>query len=545
MKKFFAFFVLALLSLDSFAQAKVREVVADDYNRNSLSVIYVWRGDALDEELCGYLFERVFNEEATGKFDLNMTQTAAVVANVPRASAVAESSLRSSVESENIGREVLACWYNRQDSGEMDASVIEERGRYNANDQAYLNAQIGKLGVAGLGDEGYKLIARSYIMVTDYSGVGYSTDKDGKKTWTATTNTHVYQVSYDADVQAAVNDAWIYEDDDAAAREYKMSVWQALSPQLKYRASATYTSSVAESDGGLQSAVQNGYTGCIEKLEKLIGEWNVTTSITDRKPIRAKIGKKEGVKNGKRFQAYKFKEDRNGNLKSIPKGYLRATEVANNIGYAAGSSPKSEFYQISGGHLEEGYLLKQKNDLGMGVSLGYKVNGFTPYNLGIDYLAHINTGGSAHYALMNIGYDVYTESKLRKHDMYTSDGEDGGVSFIDLGLGYGFGFRPIRHLEIVPFVMASGEYMMFNSDLWNSDSDEDESSFTDKVAWLGTAGVKVHLNVKYPFQIFAQADYTINIYQGEIYKANNDVLDANDLGRKHKVGFMFGVRWIF
>lgn len=557
MKKFFTWFLLTALSASVTAQTKVKSPVLDDYDRNSLSMIIVDRDDDLDSPLFDGVLACEYDMESSDKFDMNDIETLSIDFSGPRSATVSAADILAVLNEQNVGREVVGFWFHRQKDGSMDSSVVEERGNYNADDQAYINAQFGKLGVAALGDEGYKLLGRSYIIVLDYTGVG-SEVKDGKTTWTATTNATVFQVIYTPEIQAQVNDAWIYEEDDAATREQKIAVWNGIHPELKWRASASYTASAEEGLGGLTAAVTTGYEGAVEKLEKLINEWNVTTAITDRRPLRAKIGKKEGLKNGKRFQAYKYKEDRDGNLKSIPKGYLRATKIADNRDFAQGDTPKSEFYQISGGRIEEGYTIKQKNDLAMGVTLGYKVgDGLAPYNLGLDFLAHINTNGTAHYGLLNIGVDVITGSDI--HEKYPggdSATEGSGVTYLNVGLGYGFGIRVIRHIELMPFIMAGGDYMMLNNEVMESSSneDEDEDSFMKKVAWFGNAGLRINFNVKYPFQIFVQADYSMLISEGDTYKFYNDQWNAdttygygNDkkLGHDNGVGFMAGIKWTF
>lgn len=558
MKKLFTWFLLTAVSASATAQTKVKSPVLDDYDRNSLSMIIVDRDDDLDSPLFDGVLACEYDMESSDKFDMNDIGTLSIDFAGPRTAAAPAADILAALNVANVGREVVGFWFNRQKDGSMDASVVEKRGNYNADDQAYINAQFGKLGVAALGDEGYKLLGRSYVIVLDYTNVGSSV-KDDKTTWTATTNATVFQVIYTPEVQEQVNNAWIYKEDDDAVRERKIAVWNGIRPELKWRAATSYTASAEESDGGLKTAVTNGYEGAVEKLEKLIDEWNVTSAITDRRPLRAKIGKKEGLKNGKRFQAYKYKEDRDGNLKSIPKGYLRATKIADNRDYAQGNSPKSEFYQISGGRIEEGYTLKQKNDLGMGVTLGYKVgDGLAPYNIGIDYLAHINTNGTAHYALLNIGVDVVAGSDIRDKFPGGDSATDGaGITYLNVGVGYGFGIRPIRHIELMPFIMGGGDYMMLNNELMESsdNEDEDEDTFMKKVAWFGNAGLRININVKYPFQIFVQADYSILISEGDTYTYYNDQLNkdtygfgsGNDkkLGHDKGVGFMAGIKWTF
>lgn len=120
---------------------------------------------------------------------------------------------------------------------------------------------------------------------------------------------------------------------------------------------------------------------------------------------------------------------------------------------------------------------------------------------------------------------------------------DGGISYINFGIGYGFGIRPIRHVELMPFIMGGGDYMMNHNDL--PDDEETEDSFSKKIAWYGNAGLRVNFNVKYPLQLFIQADYTLLIEEGSYYKAFNDLLKVGDLGHKNSFGIMAGVKWTF
>lgn len=550
MKKLFTSLALCGCLVVS-AQEKVRENVQDDYKRNSLSIIVVDRGDNYDDTV----FEAVRSIDLGDKFDLNLIPTNRITISGNRANTVGGIEVGKAVNASDLGKEILSYWFDRQADGTMNAKRLEQRGNYNADDQDVLNARAAKVGPESLGDTGYALVSGSYVMILDYSGITSSKNDKQEVSWSVTTNAYVYQIDYSEDIEAQVIEAWVYEDDTPEAIARKNEAYDKILVGMSPKATVSYTTSAKEADGGVRAAIVEGYGETLLRLENQIPAWNVTTSIALRNPLRAKIGTKEGVKNRMRFQAYMVKGDRKtGEPYTVSKGYIRATTVADNRGMATGQSTKfTEFYQISGGKIDEGMTIKQKNDLGMGVSLGYKIGGLAPYNLTVDYLASINTKGFSHYGLLNVGYDMFSGSKIGdKVGQYLPAGSltgltDGGISYINFGIGYGFGIRPIRHVELMPFIMGGGDYMMNHNDFLDENAGEEtEDSFMDKVAWYGNAGLRVNFNVKYPLQLFIQADYTLLfVKEGSYYEAFNELLKVGDLGHKNSFGVMAGVKWTF
>lgn len=550
MKKLFTSLALCGCLVVS-AQEKVRENVQDDYKRNSLSIIVVDRGDNYDDTV----FEAVRSINLGDKFDLNLIPTNRITISGNRANTVGGIEVGKAVNASDLGKEILSYWFDRQADGTMNAKRLEHRGNYNADDQDVLNARAAKVGPESLGDVGYALVNGSYVMILDYSGIKSSKNDKNEVSWSVTTNAYVYQIDYSEDIEAQVIEAWVYEDDTPETIARKNEAYDKILVGMSPKATVSYTTSAKEADGGVRAAIVEGYGETLLRLENQIPAWNVTTSIALRNPLRAKIGTKEGVKNRMRFQAYMVKGDRKtGEPYTVSKGYIRATTIADNRGMATGQSTKfTEFYQISGGKIDEGMTIKQKNDLGMGVSLGYKVGGLAPYNLTVDYLASINTKGFSHYGLLNIGYDMFSGSKIGdKVGKYLDAGDltgltDGGISYINFGIGYGFGIRPIRHVELMPFIMGGGDYMMNHNDFLDENAGEEtEDSFMDKVAWYGNAGLRVNFNVKYPLQLFIQADYTLLfVKEGSYYEAFNELLKVGDLGHKNSFGVMAGVKWTF
>ena len=150
--------------------------------------------------------------------------------------------------------------------------------------------------------------------------------------------------------------------------------------------------------------------------------------------------------------------------------------------------------------------------------------------------------------MLNIGYDLVTGSKIAENGIGSGDSDGAGISYINFGIGYGFGIRPIRHVELVPFIMGGGDYMMLNNEFYEGDAfpEEIDDSFKEKIAWYGNAGLRINFNVKYPLQLFIQADYSMIFSEGAMYEHNNNLLNSHgDLGHKNSFGVMAGVKWTF
>lgn len=103
--------------------------------------------------------------------------------------------------------------------------------------------------------------------------------------------------------------SWIYDDDDETVKQQKNEIWNNMNVGLNFVASGDYSVSKSESDGGLETSAIESYQSAIHVLENKIDKWSVASAITHVKPLRAKIGKKEGVKNAARYRAYIYTED--------------------------------------------------------------------------------------------------------------------------------------------------------------------------------------------------------------------------------------------
>ena len=512
----FVSLVLCLASIQLAAQAKIKDVVTSDYNRNSLSLVSVTRGDSYDSNTKA----AVLHFSPGAKFDENEIHTKSIRIRKDRKESAYRSEISEAVDATPFAREILASIFNRDSNGMMNDKTVRFRGNYDAKDQDVINSRAARVGEDALGDMGYSLVKGSYIVLLDFYDISSKTDKEGKVTWSTSANGYAYRIGLtDETLNDFFEECWIYDDDDQATRDAKLKAFQNLSIPMEYVASASSSSSAKN----LESAASSCISGIITGLENAIPQWEVAVGIIATKPLRAKIGTKEGLTNGARYRSYSYSEDDNGNLRSVPRGYLRATTISSNTGMAIGETEPSEFYQISGlANIEEGWTIKQSNDIGIGVAPGLRVGapGTLLLSVDVDWLMDVKTNGIMQYALVDVGLDV---GNLNYTPFYFM-------------IGYGYAFHLTRMFELMPYAKAGMDHIGVSS------SDSSESRFMRESSFMLEPGIRFSANVAYPLQVYAKAFYDLVFLQGDLYSYYNKYLS-----REHKsgIGLQAGVKWTF
>ena len=518
--------VLVLSSIGAGAQEKIpSKVVTSDYNRNSVSLVSIQRGDSNDSETT----QAVNSYNLSGKFDINNISAKTLRIRKSRDESVSQSEVDEVVAATPYAQQILASIFNRQADGTMDDKTVRYRGNYDAKDQDVINARASRVGTDALGDLGHALVRGSYIVVSDFYNIDHSTDRLGNIHYSLNARAFAYRIGLGEDGLADFYErCWIYDDDDQATRTAKNKAFRELAIDMVPVASAT----AAGSGGSVREAAASALGGLIIGLENRIPEWEVAVGIIDTKPLRAKIGTKEGLKNGDRYRAYSYTEDRSGNLKSVKRGYLRATTVASNTGMSMGETEPSEFYQISGlTSIEDGWTIKQSNDAGVGVLPFFKAGGVSTVSFGldIDILFNVKTSGAMSYGFATLGIDPRA----------------GDYSAIYFGIGYGYALHFTRLLEVMPYGLIGLDHLGLSGD----DTSGSDSRFTRASAFILEPGIRTAINVAYPLQVFAKLSYDLLLYGqtlNDIYYRYNENLDYyyND---KHKsgLGLQFGAKWTF
>ena len=566
------------------------------YDRNSISVIVTRYNDKYDD----VVYRTVNGFNYGSKFDINdiVTKTVAVKQNrrLPEGTAsgwgytpdvATTSAVLARLNSDNVGKEILNYILNPDAQGRFSREIIDARGKWNADDKDYIESKATQ--VNAMGQNGEKLIENSYIIVFDLKNPERverkAKDKNGKEyiivTWKGDVGAMVFQIANAKELIANVlNNMWIYEHDSASIKDAKKRAYDELQVNMKLVASVGVHSSGKE----ITNVIANAKEQLMTKLEDQIPAWQVTIDCETIKPfITAKIGKKESVRNGQRYGIYGQVYNRsNDRLEFKRKGYVRATEVADNRRVADGTSDSSYFYRISGGASLNGTeILKQRNDLGLGISANYNYNGsnleptqnrtfgsFSMVDVGLDYLAYIHKRGFSHYIMIGAGFDRFSGDNITKGQKEFGtygmivDPQDqpvfkNGASYINVYIGYMFGIKIKQFAEIQPFLRGGIDMvststtveldennLKFLANIENytikSESDLKKSSN----AYYLDPGIRLTINVVYPVQLFVQANYSVLLTGGDKYNILNNYFKDSGYGHSNGLGVGGGVRLI-
>lgn len=474
------FAVVVLQNFNMQAQQKVeRKQVVEEYDRSAIS-LFVMRvsNDSYTSRISSYapniLLDDKFYPHNLPQVILNANYkriTESTSAIVEMLSAGQANNILSQLNEMQAGRQIVEKWYNRKPDGTMGVDVFQERGLYNATDADFKQASGTKIGISELMDSGEKLIAKSYVLVLDYIQTKSASNSIGGTTYSTTLVGYLYKIKFtEDDMITLYENYWITEDDSPEVKARKIEEFNKVNYPLQYVTKiaqgvvAMSSTDVPKSgDQLLAEIVQGGYDNALYALARKVEDFRVKTPLYTAKPLQAKIGKKESLKTDQRYFAYEYVYNETTNT-AEPKrrGIVRATsKIVDNRQVTAGESESSKFYQVSGRQLEEGYLLQQRNDFGIGVYGGYEVGSVGGFNLRLDYRAgrFIGVPGLYVYGSIGMSTEDYTDFGKNLITFKNEEGTeiDSSLSFFryDVGLAKSFAF--LRNFEITPFMGLGAE----------------------------------------------------------------------------------------
>lgn len=354
------------------------------YLRPSLTVLFAERGNDRSKRM----MQIVNASPVPGKFNDHNVSIRSIKVNGENIRPVLTEALN-----DEVSRQIVAKWFNRNAKGEFSMDLIGERGLYSATDADVLKAKASQRKMDLLRDAGENLLDRSYIVVYDVKNIITAQEYDSRRGlpaeregYIATYDCYLYKLDWNDSVASVFynnlwNDASNYSSD-------KASMFDKTKFPVKY---ITYVST----EFGTVSSTQfkdhsRNIFGSLSDEELFAGIWSdilretdislakvnedfkVKTPVFSTRPIAAKIGLKEGLSTDRRFFVYEFELDDNGNKIAKRKAVVRVgSHISDNRRLASGKSDTSTFYQVAGRRVYEGMLLQEYPDWGIGVTLGF------------------------------------------------------------------------------------------------------------------------------------------------------------------------------
>ena len=425
------------------AQNKVKPV-SDKYNRSSVSYVFIDRTQTHAQDV--NKFYETYLDSISHKFDVNNIATKMIRIDCEQGKHASIWKIAPAINENKLGNEIISYIFNRKEDGSFDDKILLERGRYNAKDQDVRNLEAAKVKDITL-EWGEPLVNTAYLIVYDIYNTSITKDKKGNKEYKAEAQAYAFKLKADREVlDEFYSTTWVDADATDAEKAKAAEAFDKMVFEMEYVTQAGASCTSNAENGNIYNRCVEAFNAITYQLENKINAWQVNTSIVSVRPLAAKIGKKEGLKNGDLYQAYSYAEDKNGELISVKHGMVRATVISNNIGEATGNTKPSLFYQISGfKNIKEGYVLQEIKNIFIGTSLTAGYSTAFGYRIGCDndLITHIGKRGAINYAMFNVGYN-------RKFGPEKDKGK------IDAMVGWGYGIPLTRFFEITPYAMIGG-----------------------------------------------------------------------------------------
>ncbi|MBU2650749.1 MAG: hypothetical protein KKA81_07430 [Bacteroidetes bacterium] len=371
--------------------------------------------------------------------------------------------LQDYFKKKGIGREMVAKWFKRGSDGMFDLDYVFQCGMYNATDQDVLMSEASKRGEALLKDAGQNLINKTYLLVMCPKTFA-SFDDENKHGWNASYDFFLYKLEFDNEEVMRFYEIWPYDDDPEEVKKSKIASFDTTNFNFYYvyskmDQSATamelkmLTSHPKSSAQLFDDVVEKMYNNAMFSVDKDLEEFRVKADVSGTHPIRAKIGKKEGLKTDQRYFVYEFVwDDKTGTAGENRKAVVRATgKITDNRNVATGKSGESKFYQVYGGTVRQGMLMQQRNDFGISLVGGYEIGDIGGGTAGLWIRTGFFTRVPSLYVMIDGGFDTGEYNLLQIEDKSIDTTKMDDYSFLRYSVGLGKGIRFARIFELIPY----------------------------------------------------------------------------------------------
>lgn len=308
----------------------------------------------------------------------------------------------------DIAKGIVAKWFNRSEKGTFNMDLIAERGQYDATEMDVKNAKNTVRGLSLLADAGEELIKNTFVVITDFK---YTNKEDvaqiTKKAVNAfasvlgrfipgagsaislaqtTVNTtltvtgkgyyikatsYLYRLHWDEEVASQFyNNYWIDENSfdknkkNGFERSNIFSLDYIGSEVAKEQTQSSVFTTNSEEELIAKATVKS-VDQVIAKLQRNHDEFKTKTPIYNLDPIAAKIGLKEGLEGGDKYEVLEQYIDKDGktNYKRVSVVTVNKKNIWDNryMSSEQSNSDNSNFTTFSGRNkgLYIGMLIKQ------------------------------------------------------------------------------------------------------------------------------------------------------------------------------------------
>lgn len=306
----------------------------------------------------------------------------------------------------NIAKTLVSKWFNRSESGGFNMDLIAERGFYNATDLDVKISNSSERGSSLLADAGEALIKNTFVIVNDFkytnkeevakkakgilSSISSAAANSGNSNLALVSNTtskgvdvlgkgyiiktraHLYKLVWNEEVASIFyNDFW--NEDGNIDAEKKKAFDETDVFKLEYIGTETSWADIQSTSLStktneelISNATIKAIDNVIAKLQRKYEVFRTKTPLISSEPLAAKIGLKEGLEKGDKYEVLEQTLDKNGVIKYQRLGVIKVEKdlIWDNRHNANEENPSTiEYTTFSGGKKKyfAGMLIRQIN----------------------------------------------------------------------------------------------------------------------------------------------------------------------------------------
>ncbi len=313
------------------------------------------------------------------------------------------------LEQNHIARDMVAKWFDRSEKGTFNMNLVGERGSWDATEMAANVAKKSVRGVAALSDAGEELIGNTFVVVTrfkyvnkeevakatnnalsvasrfgnsnfqNFTKVASVGTKVAAKGYVVLSTSYLYQLNWNDSVAAVFyQNYWMDDNSYDPKKKEAFDTTQLFHLNLigTEKAWADVQSSIftKRSEAELvRIATVNSIDAVIAKLQKKYDVFKTKTPLYTVDPLTAKIGLKESLEKGDKFEVLEQElDEKTGKTKYVRQGVIKvdgsqiwdnrymAAELAADTTTTANAKPKIDRTLFKGSNkYEQGMLIRE------------------------------------------------------------------------------------------------------------------------------------------------------------------------------------------
>lgn len=406
MKQKLLLLFICFFSLSVFSQSESSDLI---YRRSSLHTFMISDenkdfSEAIENSFINYPIPEKFNAHSLEQRTIPIAEDAS--ASKKQLFALQLQGITDYLDTNSIAKLMISKWFNRSENGGFNMDLISERGHYNASDLDVKIARNTERGTALIADAGEELINNTFVVINNFkhtnkeevakktnsilSAVSSFANESGAsdvsaisditaqavdvlgKGYVIKTDSYLYQLVWNEEIASTFyNDYWTEDDNIDSTRVQAFNESQIF--KLEYIgmesawADLQSTKYTTKSDEELITiATLKASDAVIAKLQKSYEVFRTKTPLMSGDPITAKIGFKEGLEKGDKYEVLEQVINKEGTTEYKRVGVIRveknmiwdnrfmaAEENKSELEYTTFKGSKNKYYQ--------GMLIRQIN----------------------------------------------------------------------------------------------------------------------------------------------------------------------------------------